>query len=77
MTDELISELVAAAGEMGETLGPMSSTAAGTLMSALGCQTDMAVRLGGCLQMTQPRRCIAHTEATPYAELDGAIGGRG
>jgi hypothetical protein len=29
------------------------------------------------LRHAAPRHCIAHTEATPYAKLDGAIGGRG
>ena len=28
-------------------------------------------------RLTQPRHRIAHSEATPYAKLDGAIGGRG
>ena len=36
---------------------------------------DMSFRLRPPTQIA--RQCIAHTVAAPYAQLDGAIGGRG
>jgi hypothetical protein len=43
---------------------------------AIGGRPDMAQTAQIPSRMTQPRHCIAHTEATPYAKLDGAVGGR-